>query len=423
MRRLRGQRSTDWNRSTYTFCLTLFVSVLIPTALISFWLSVAFDERALVNSAMASTVAIVGGAWLLAGVTRYPGAEASAHIVPSFSLSYGILLLALLFSRFEYNRILLAASFLTSVIIYYGAYFSTQRKRFLKIGIIAFGSAETLSDFNGIDWVALSSPNDPTDGLDAVTTDLRVDLPDAWDRRLADFALDGLPVYHCKQLGESLTGRVDIEHLSENSFGTLSPAAAYMAIKHTIDFFLAFTALLLLLPLVVIIAAAVRLETSGPVIFRQTRTGFRGSAFTVFKFRTMRNEARRAGDARREAMTRVGDSRITRVGRFLRRTRLDEIPQLLNVLRGEMSLIGPRPEAQILSRWYEDEIPFYRYRHIVRPGITGWAQVTQGHVAEIDDVRNKLQYDFYYIKHLSPWVDLLIVARTIRTLLSGFGAR
>ena len=144
----------------------------------------------------------------------------------------------------------------------------------------------------------------------------------------------------------------------------------------------------------------------------------------MFKFRTMRvNTPGIGADAREAAITRDDDDRVTRVGRFLRQYRIDELPQLFNVIRGEMSWIGPRPEAVPLSLWYEAELPFYRYRHIVRPGITGWAQVKQGHVADVDEVLWKLHYDFYYIKNFSFWLDVLIVARTIRTILSGFGAR
>ena len=122
-------------------------------------------------------------------------------------------------------------------------------------------------------------------------------------------------------------------------------------------------------------------------------------------------------------MTKDGDDRITRVGAFLRRSRLDELPQIINILKGEMSWIGPRPEAAVLSTWYTGEIPFYRYRHVVKPGISGWAQVNQGHVAGVDEVHRKLQYDFYYIKYFSPWLDSLIVFSTIRTMLTGFGSR
>jgi lipopolysaccharide/colanic/teichoic acid biosynthesis glycosyltransferase len=129
------------------------------------------------------------------------------------------------------------------------------------------------------------------------------------------------------------------------------------------------------------------------------------------------------GAERDQAITLHDDSRITRAGRFMRRTRIDELPQLWNVLIGEMSLIGPRPEALPLSEWYETELPFYVYRHIVRPGITGWAQVNQGHVAALGDVHIKLHYDFYYIKHFSAWLDILIMLRTVGTMLTGFGSK
>ena len=122
-------------------------------------------------------------------------------------------------------------------------------------------------------------------------------------------------------------------------------------------------------------------------------------------------------------MTKNDDDRITAVGGLLRTLRLDELPQIINILRWEMSWIGPRPEAEVLSVWYTSEIPFYRYRHVVKPGISGWAQVNQGHVAEVNEVHRKLQYDFYYIKYFSPWLDVLIFFRTIKTMLTGFGSR
>ena len=168
-------------------------------------------------------------------------------------------------------------------------------------------------------------------------------------------------------------------------------------------------------------AIAIRLDSPGAVFFRQRRMGFRGKGFYVLKLRTM-TEANDGND-RERSITLSDDLRITRVGRFLRKSRLDELPQIFNILRGEMSWIGPRPEAVSLSRWYETEIPFYQYRHIVRPGITGWAQVNQGHVASIDEVHDKLQYDFYYVKNLSYWLDIVIALRTLRVILSGFGAK
>jgi hypothetical protein len=189
------------------------------------------------------------------------------------------------------------------------------------------------------------------------------------------------------------------------------------------DWILAAIAIVILIPVFLVVALAIKINSPGPALFRQRRIGYRGLPFIVYKFRTMRQATAAESDARNAAMTQSHDARITKVGKWLRMTRIDELPQLLNVLRGEMSWIGPRPEAQVLSQWYEEEIPFYRYRHIVRPGITGWAQVNQWHVAEISDVTSKLHYDFYYVKHFSPWIDLLIVARTIRTMVTGFGAR
>ncbi|HEY1121905.1 MAG TPA: sugar transferase, partial [Haloferula sp.] len=164
------------------------------------------------------------------------------------------------------------------------------------------------------------------------------------------------------------------------------------------------------------------LDSSGPAIFRQERIGFRGIPFTVYKFRTMIDGAA-ARPTIDGAITREADPRITRLGSFLRRSRIDELPQIFNILRGEMSWIGPRPEAAPLSHWYEGELPFYRYRHIVRPGITGWAQINLGHVAEIDEVNQKLHYDFYYIQNFSPWLDIVIVLRTCGIMFTGFGAR
>jgi lipopolysaccharide/colanic/teichoic acid biosynthesis glycosyltransferase len=228
---------------------------------------------------------------------------------------------------------------------------------------------------------------------------------------------------HIRQVEESLTGKVAIDHLSENTLGTLMPSVIYSNVKRAADFLLS----LLVFPIIVIIIAlaaiAIRIDTSGPIFFRQQRMGFRGKPFLMYKLRSMSVHEGQADDARAWAITIGGDARITRVGSILRRFRIDELPQIVNILRGEMSWIGPRPEAVPLSNWYEQELPFYRYRHIVRPGISGWAQVRQGHVAEVQDVLSKLHYDFYYIKHFSLWLDLLIVAGTVRTVLSGYGAR
>lgn len=362
------------------------------------------------------------GLSLLRSLSHYPGVQGSVYILPSFLSGYSIAFFVFLFGRFTYSRSVFISAFVLCVIWFYVAYFRSQRRGGLSIGIVPVGAAPQLMDVGRIDWRILEHPDSDASDLTAVVADLRSDLPDAWERRLTDFALEGLPVYHSKQLIESLTGQVELEHLSENSFGSLAPVSAYMVFKHVLDWFAAAAALILLSPFLLTLALLIRLDSPGSPIFRQIRMGYRGQPFTVYKFRSMTTRAAPV-DARTQAMTQANDQRVTRIGRFIRSSRIDELPQLLNVLKGDMSWIGPRPEAEVLSRWYETEIPFYRYRHIVRPGITGWAQVSQGHVAEVDDVRLKLHYDFYYIKHFSPWLDMLIVARTIRTMATGFGAR
>src|SRR5690606_4062062 len=242
-----------------------------------------------------------------------------------------------------------------------------------------------------------------------------------WERFLAEAAISGIPVYHYKQAWESITGQVHIEHLSENGFGALIPSLPYRKIKRAADILLS----ILLMPfaLAVLLAAAImiKLDSTGPVFFCQKRMGYRGQVFLMFKLRTMR--VTHNGDDREASMTRSGDERITSAGAFLRRTRIDELPQIFNILRGEMSWIGPRPETVSLSEWYEKEIPFYRYRHIVRPGITGWAQVNQGHVFSIDDTDSKLKYDFFYIKNISYWIDIFIVFKTVKVILQGTGVK
>ena len=254
-----------------------------------------------------------------------------------------------------------------------------------------------------------------------LVADLRADLSDEWEAFIAETAIQGVPVYHYKQIGETLTGKVEIEHLSENTLGSLLPNFVYLRLKQSLDIALAILALPFLLPLFAVVAVAIRRDSQGPVFFRQERMGYQGRIFRVWKFRTM--ECEPSTSERSTFITEDDDPRVTRVGRFLRRTRIDELPQVFNILRGEMSWIGPRPEAAPLSVWYETELPFYRYRHIVRPGITGWAQVNQGHVAQVSDVRGKLHYDFYYIKNFSVWLDVLIALRTITIVVNGFGAR
>lgn len=354
--------------------------------------------------------------------SAYPGTRGFAYIIPAFSVTFGIVAAVLLGFRLPYSGSMLLTGYVASTATTFLLWYAGDRSGPRRMYFVPSGNTSIVADTPRVEWIPLMEPELPRDRGGVIVADLRHDHSDAWERLLAAAALSGCPVYHTKQLHESLTGRVDIEHLSENSFGSLIPNRAYNGIKRAIDI----VACLLLMPLLalpmLLVGWLIHRDSPGPIFFTQERMGYRGRAFRVLKFRTMSHrppvEANIAA-----AITHVDDRRITRLGRFLRRSRIDELPQLLNVLRGEMSWIGPRPEAMPLSRWYEQELPFYVYRHIVRPGITGWAQVNQGHVAELGDVHVKLHYDFYYIKHFSAWLDVLIAMRTCSTMLTGFGAR
>ncbi|KQN89854.1 hypothetical protein ASE95_16960 [Sphingomonas sp. Leaf231] len=353
--------------------------------------------------------------------SRYPGAESVSSILSITSLIYGLIVAIFLIGRIDYVRAVLVGNYLLCVILLFAEQVIGSQHRHMRIAIVEQGDARRF-DAPGIEWMPVSDPAMPILEVDAITVDLRANLSADWERRITELALIGVPVYHIKHLRESVTGMVELEHLAETSYGTLSPPYIYILFKRVIDAVIAAIALLIAWPVMLLVALAIKLDSPGPAVFRQTRIGFGGHPFTVQKFRTMR-VSQAAADSRSAAMTQADDVRITRIGRFLRKSRLDELPQLLNILRGEMSLIGPRPEAAVLSSWYESEIPFYRYRHIVMPGVTGWAQVNQGHVTNVEDVTAKLHYDFYYIKHISPWIDMLIVLRTMITMVSGYGAK
>jgi lipopolysaccharide/colanic/teichoic acid biosynthesis glycosyltransferase len=173
------------------------------------------------------------------------------------------------------------------------------------------------------------------------------------------------------------------------------------------------------LPVAVVTALAIKIDSRGPLIFTQERVGEGGNIFRMHKFRSMHVDAE-LGGAR---FAQSEDERVTRVGRFIRRYRLDELPQFANILTGQMSLIGPRPEQVGFVKQFEKEIPFYGYRHLVKPGITGWAQVNHGYAADEKETRTKLEHDLYYVKHFSIWIDVLIGLKTFRTIITGFGAR
>ena len=409
-------------RKRFQFAGAVVIGAILPWAMRGPLLPGELFEPASMNTLAGNFVSIAIAFWMRLSIETYPGIRRSYVIFPSALTGHGFAVVWFVLTRFPYDRIGLLAGFLLHVFFLYILYVYAERNVRRRIAVVPFGAIGRLTGVEGVDWKLLSRPRlHDTRGCHAIVADFAADLPDEWEAFLADAALAGRIVYQVKQLEESLTGRVELERLSENSFGSLLPARGYFYLKSIIDFL---GAVILLPPALLVMGVAglaIVAEDGGPVFFRQKRVGHAGKIITIYKFRTMREVT--IEDERQAAITNHGDDRITRVGAFLRRMRLDELPQIFNILKWEMSWIGPRPEAEVLSVWYTSELPFYRYRHVVKPGISGWAQVNQGHVAEVDQVLRKLQYDFYYIKYFSPWLDTLIVFRTIKTMLTGWGAR
>ena len=193
----------------------------------------------------------------------------------------------------------------------------------------------------------------------------------------------------------------------------------YDPIKRLLEIIIAATLLIIVSPILLVTYLLIKIVSPGPAIFTQERVGLDCAIFTIFKFRTMHLDS----EAKGAQFATKGDPRIIRFGAFLRKSRIDELPQLWNVLRGDMSLIGPRPEQKDLFESLCQEIPQFALRQLTRPGITGWAQVVQGYADDEDSSRIKLSHDLYYIKHSGPTLDILIITRTLTTILTGFGSR
>lgn len=234
---------------------------------------------------------------------------------------------------------------------------------------------------------------------------------------------NGIEVVDAMSFHEETTGKllVDYTHPGWFIYSNGFRITAFKRItKRMFDVFAAVVGLALVLPLFPLIALAVKLDSKGPVFFRQARTGENEREFMVYKFRSMCQDAERGTGA---VWAQANDARITRVGHWLRKTRLDELPQLLNVFKGDMALVGPRPERPEFVRQLKEKVPYYAKRHLIKPGVTGWAQVRFPYGASVEDSLEKLKFDLYYMKHFTPAMDLLIILETVKVVLFGRGGR
>ena len=286
--------------------------------------------------------------------------------------------------------------------------------------LACFCSADILSrqDIRLLPWSSNLCESDQHLVADGVVIDRHVSLTDERSRILAMLKLSHVRLYSVEAVVELLTGRKVLPG-GQDELWQLDGNPAYDVAKRVMDVTVVLLTLPIWLPLCLAVAMAVRLDSAGPVLFSQIRVGRDGRSFKIWKFRSMRHEAQ----PQSARFAQLQDERITRVGQRIRRMRLDELPQLVNVLMGDMSLIGPRPEQNQFVEAFATRIPSYTYRHLVRPGLTGWAQMQQGYADSEDGTVVKLSYDLYYVAHYSMALDMLIAYKTIRTVLNGFGAR
>jgi sugar transferase (PEP-CTERM system associated) len=234
--------------------------------------------------------------------------------------------------------------------------------------------------------------------------------------------LKGIRIDDGMTFTEELAGKLSIENLRPSSLifsDGFKRSVIFKRIKRGFDVVLSIVGLAVTMPLNVLLSAAIKVDSPGPVLYKQERVGKDGRLFRLLKFRSMREDAEPNGPVWAD----VSDDRTTRVGKVIRKLRLDEIPQMLNVLRGEMSFVGPRPERPFFVEQLRKELPYYFQRHTVKPGITGWAQIKYPYGASKEDALEKLKYDYYYIKHMSLIFDLMVIMETIKTVLLSRGAR
>jgi lipopolysaccharide/colanic/teichoic acid biosynthesis glycosyltransferase len=343
--------------------------------------------------------------------------EKLASVISRALMLHGVLAFFLLTSRqFHSNQVMLTAVIGSAFL---GAMVMVVKHQAISAKAALLGDWHPLADQLkvGFDWI--QDPLADLRGYDVLLTPSVSGLSPEWATALSRAMLMGKPVRHLAEFVEESQGLVCLDHFDLEH---LPPAGltSYRTGKRLMDLGLVLLALPIALPILALGVIVLVLTMGRPILFIQNRIGLGGKAFRIYKLRSMIVPS----VAQQGRATLTGrDPRITPVGHWLRRFRIDELPQLWNVLKGDMSVVGPRPEWDLLSVEYVRELPVYAYRHLVRPGITGWAQVRGGYASDLAETRTKVGYDLFYIKNLSFALDVQILVRTVWTLLSGSGAR
>jgi lipopolysaccharide/colanic/teichoic acid biosynthesis glycosyltransferase len=414
--------SRNINRLNFSF-LWIFSGMIVLSFILRWFLPTSnqfnpLDEINILVGYIFITYIVSG--LIVRNISFFPGKEILEHILILVSVCFGALITIIIFSRGYYLRlpILLAYSFTLSWFIL--GYYLFSHKKKLTYGLIALGDAvhyRKLADsLKNITIKPLNSPEEMK-GCNALIADFHATLSPQWIQFIAQCHMNNIPVYDYEHIYEVLTGKVNLANKDSIHFETRYSAWEYLIIKRVIDFVFACLLLPVFIPIIAFFALLVKLESRGPAFFIQRRTGIAKKTFYMVKLRSMYH------NKDDDSLTVQGDRRITKIGWFIRKTRIDEMPQIFNVLKGEMSFIGPRPEYVESDNRLRQSIPHYDYRYLVRPGISGWAQVGIGHVTGEEATREKLEMDIYYVKNVSIWLDFHIVIKTIKVMFTGYGSK
>ena len=358
--------------------------------------------------------AVMLGAWSSKGRLD----ERLGRVITLTLASHGVVALAVVLSRSFYSNSLMLIAAGASLVAGVAVLLAHRRLRRPRIAVIGVPPPALEQAPAAIECI--EDPAEDLRSFDLILTDSTDQMPLEWTRAISRAMLAGLPVRHCAEYLEEARGLVSIDHFDIEQLPE-GGLASYQALKRAMDIGLAGLVLLITAPLIALTCLGILVSMGRPIFFTQQRVGFGGRPFRMFKLRTMTSGEVRPGVEGRMAISQ--GQRVTALGSVLRRLRIDELPQLWHVLVGEMSFVGPRPEWTLLAERYAAQFPTYDYRHAVRPGITGWAQVRSGYAGNLEETKVKVAYDLYYLKHFSLGLDLQILLRTVLIVLTTWGAR
>ena len=398
------------------FCLLLSLATPIVVVGLQSTFSQSFYQDGRLNSLLLVGLANAASLLVLSRLRRLPTVRLETIFPAIYLLFLSLGVVVLLLTRVSYSLSMMLPSALIFGVSLMFVLLRVHR-RHMRVGLFDHELEDLVAPHASV--TKLHHPKDIVDApIDLVVA--RFAQPNVASSMVMQRAmmLSDVPMIGLADFLEASEGMVQPDRIPSLNQVAFDQRLAYQFVKRIFDLVLAMLMLPAALLLAGPIALAIKQTSPGPVLFRQARMGWRGKTFVIFKFRTMRTDHEGQGFTISK-----DEERITSVGKFLRKTRLDEIPQLINIIKGEMSWIGPRPESLELAKWYCRDVPLFRIRHLVRPGISGWAQVNQGYAAGVEDVTVKVRYDLYYIKHLSLWLDITILLKTIIVVLSGRGSR